>query len=235
MARISSDALRVRGSKTSRVSFRFHLAAEPRLSVPLAPSGLSSSFGVSAQSAWVNCPGEMKRVGTRIRLERKKQGLTLERLARRVGINPITLHRIETGKSSPSVALLSEIAQALNHPIVSLVQEIDKPLIHIKRKDQQTMSVAALKVKVVGPRKMIRDNIVVTYGELKKGKRIDAHSNSGIEWAYIIEGKCEHKQDDQSFILETGDSISFDARVEHSVLALEKLKFIAICVKEQDL
>jgi transcriptional regulator with XRE-family HTH domain len=177
----------------------------------------------------------MKRVGTRIRLERQKQKLTLAQLAKRVGINPVTLHRIETGKSSPSVALLSEIAQALNHPIVSLVQEIDKPLIHIKKKEQQTLSVAALKVKVVGPPKMIRDNIVVTYGELKKGKRIDAHSNPGIEWAYVIEGKCEHKQDDKSFILEAGDSISYDARVEHSVLALEKLKFIGIYVKEQDL
>ena len=95
------------------------------------------------------------------------------------------------------------------------------------------MSSPALKIRVVGPRKMIADNIVVTYGELKKGKQIDAHSNPGIEWAYIIGGKCEHRQNDQSFILEAGDSVSYNAKVEHSVLALEKLTFIAVYVKEQ--
>ena len=174
----------------------------------------------------------MERVGTRIRMERKKKGLTMDQLAGRIGISPITLHRVETGKSSPSVALLSEIAQALNQSIVSFVQEIDKPLVHIKKKNQQTMSSPALKIKVVGPQKMITNNIVVTYGELKKGKEIDAHSNPGVEWAYVLEGKCEHNQNGESFVLEVGDSLSYDARVEHSVLALEKLKFIAILVRE---
>ncbi len=174
----------------------------------------------------------MEKVGTKIRIERRKSGFTLVQLARKVGVSPITLQRIETGKSSPSVALLSEIAQNLNKSVVSFVQEIDKPLIHIKSKNQQTMSSPALKIKVVGPRKMITNNIVVTYGELKKGKEIDAHSNPGVEWAYIIEGRCEHKQNGQSFILEAGDSVSYNARAEHSVFALEKLKFIAVYVKD---
>jgi transcriptional regulator with XRE-family HTH domain len=176
----------------------------------------------------------MERVGTKIRMERRKNGLTLEQLARKVGVSLITLHRIETGKTSPSVALLSEIAQGLNQSIVSFVQEIDKPLIYIKDKNQQTMSGPALKIKVVGPRKMITNNIIVTYGELNKGKRIDAHSNPGVEWAYILEGKCEHKQNDQIFVLEAGDSVSYNAKVEHSVFALEKLKFIAVFVKDQE-
>jgi len=176
----------------------------------------------------------MEKIGTRIRIERKRSGLTLEQLARKVGINPITLHRIETGKSSPSVALLSEIAQALSRSIVSFVQEIDRPLIHIKNKNQQTMSGPALKIKVVGPRKMITNNIVVTYGELKKGKTIHPHTNSGIEFAYNIEGKGEFKLSGQSYLLEQGDSLSYNARVEHSIIALEKLKFIAVYVKDQE-
>jgi quercetin dioxygenase-like cupin family protein/DNA-binding Xre family transcriptional regulator len=174
----------------------------------------------------------MEKIGTRIRVERKKTGLTLRELAEKVGINPITLHRIETGKSSPSVALLSEIAQALNQSIVSFVQGIDRPLVHIKNKNQQTMSGPALKIKVVGPRKMITNNIVVTYGELKKGETIHPHTNPGIEFAYNMEGKCEFKLSAQSYFLEAGDSLSYNARVEHSVFALERLKFIAVYVKD---
>ena len=157
--------------------------------------------------------------------------MTLEQLAKRVGISPITLQRIETDKSSPSVALLSEIAQNLDQSIVSFIQDLDKPLIHIQSKNQQSISSPALKVKVVGPRKMITNNIVVTYGELKKGKTINPHTNPGIEFAYNIEGKCEFKLSNQSYILEAGDSLSYNARVEHSVKALEKLKFFAVYVK----
>ena len=176
----------------------------------------------------------MEKIGTKIRIERKRNGLTLQQLAKKVGISPLTLQRIETGKSSPSVALLSEIAQNLNKSIVSFVQEIDKPLIHIKNKNHQTVSSPSLKIKLIGPRKMITNNIVVTYGELKKGKKIDAHSNPGIEWAYVIEGKCEHKQNAQNFILEAGDSISYNARLEHSIFALEKLKFFALFIRDQE-
>jgi transcriptional regulator with XRE-family HTH domain len=175
----------------------------------------------------------MEKIGKKIRIERKKMGLTMHEMAKKIGISPITLHRIETGKSSPSVALLSEIAQNLNTSVVSFINEAGKPLHYIKNKDHQTISSPSLKIKLIGPRKMITNNIEVTYGELKKGKKIDIHSNPGIEWAYIIEGKCEHRQGDQKLILETGDSVSYDARQEHSVVALEKLKFFAIYLKNR--
>jgi transcriptional regulator with XRE-family HTH domain len=171
-------------------------------------------------------------IGTKIRVERKKNGFTLEQLARKVGISAITLQRIETGKSSPSVVLLSEIADAVNKPIFSFFEQKDKPFVHIKRKNQQSISSHMLKIKLIGPRKMIADNIVVVYGELKKGKRIDPHTNRGIEYNYNIEGKSELKLDGQSYFLEAGDTSVFNARLEHSVTALEKLKFFGIFVED---
>ena len=176
----------------------------------------------------------MKKLGIRIRSERKRQGLTIEELAEKVGITSVTLHRIETGKTSPSVVLLSEIAQNLNTSITSFVRDIDKPLVLIKDEAQETISSGALMLKLIGPPKMITKDIRVTYGELKKGKRIDSHSNPGIEWAYVLKGKCEHEQKGQKIIMEAGDSMSYNSSVEHSITALEKLKFIAIYVKESE-
>jgi transcriptional regulator with XRE-family HTH domain len=173
-------------------------------------------------------------IGTKIRVERKKNGFTLEQLARKVGISAITLQRIETGKSSPSVVLLSEIADAVNKPIFSFFEQKDKPFVHIKRRNQQSISSHMLKIKLIGPRNMIADNIVVTYGELKKGKEIDTHTNRGIEYNYNIEGTSELKLDGQSYFLEAGDSSVFNARIEHSVTALEKLKFFGIYVEDKE-
>ena len=79
---------------------------------------------------------------------------------------------------------------------------------------------------------MITDNIVAIYGELKKGKSLDPHTNPGVEWVYHIEGKAEFTLNGQSFVLETGDSVSYNARMEHSVKALEKLKYFSIFVED---
>ena len=178
--------------------------------------------------------GDMERVAHRIRSERKRLGLTLEELAGKVGVSPLTLQRIETGKSSPSVALLSEIAQSLNKSIVSFVEEKEKPTVFIKDKDQQIISTPSLMLKVIGPKNMVNQNIVINYGEMKKGQTIDAHSNSGIEWAYVLEGKSEHIHNGQIVIMEAGDSLSYDARGVHSVTALEDLKFLGVYVKESE-
>jgi len=62
-------------------------------------------------------------VGKRVREIRKNAGLSMKELAEKVGVSFLTIQRIETGKVSPSVALLSEIAYHLNYPLASLVAE----------------------------------------------------------------------------------------------------------------
>ena len=173
-------------------------------------------------------------MGTKIRIERKKGRLTLEQFAQRLGISAITLQRIETGKSSPSVILLYEIADALKKPIFSFFEQENEPFIQIKRKNQRSISSPMLKIKIIGPRKMIADNIVVTYGELKKGRKIDPHTNRGIEYNYNVDGKSELILDGKSYFLEAGDSSVFNARLEHSVIALEKLKFFGVYVEDKE-
>jgi transcriptional regulator with XRE-family HTH domain len=176
----------------------------------------------------------VEKVGTRIRVERKKRGLTLEALAREVGVSLITIQRIETGKTSPSVALLSDIAQCLSKSVFSFLSENEKPYTLLNRKKQSTSTNKGLKIRVIAPRRMVTDKISVTYGELKKGKSIALHSNPGIEFAYVIAGKCELRLGENRIPLERGDSISYNARIEHEVIAIEDHKFIAIYVRDVD-
>jgi transcriptional regulator with XRE-family HTH domain len=58
-------------------------------------------------------------IGNRIREIRKNNGMSMKEMAQKVGVSYLTIQRIETGKVSPSVALLSEIAYHLRHPIAS--------------------------------------------------------------------------------------------------------------------
>ena len=64
-----------------------------------------------------------KKVGSKIRAERRRLGFSLEQLSKRVGVSKGTLHRIETGVTSPSLILLSEISRHLKRPVDSLIRE----------------------------------------------------------------------------------------------------------------
>ena len=60
---------------------------------------------------------ERKRIGERIREERKKKGLTQEMLAQKVGMQRAHISRIEQGKCSTGFDLLQRIAEALGKNI----------------------------------------------------------------------------------------------------------------------
>lgn len=57
--------------------------------------------------------GLLYSVGTKVRAERKAQGLTLKQVARRTGLSVSLLSQIERAESSASVASLYKIASAL--------------------------------------------------------------------------------------------------------------------------
>ncbi len=91
-----------------------------------------------------------------------------------------------------------------------------------------------MKLKVIGPQKMMGKNIVVTHGEFKRGKSVDSHTDAGKEFTYILEGRCQFNQDGETLVLEAGDSIFHNARREHSIVGLEKFKFVSIYMKDKE-
>ena len=54
-----------------------------------------------------------KRVGKKIRIIRRKKGITQEEIADKSGMHVSTLGRIERGESNPPLQTLNKIAQAL--------------------------------------------------------------------------------------------------------------------------
>ena len=52
---------------------------------------------------------------------RTRQGLSLERLAKRAGVSRAMLSQIETGKSVPTISLLLKVAEAVGVPVANLL------------------------------------------------------------------------------------------------------------------
>jgi transcriptional regulator with XRE-family HTH domain len=60
-------------------------------------------------------------LGTRLRAERLRQGMSLREMARRLGISASALSQIETGKAQPSVSKLFDIVNLLNTSLDGLL------------------------------------------------------------------------------------------------------------------
>lgn len=71
---------------------------------------------------------ELRRIGKRVAQARKERGFTQEQLAETVGIEPVSLSRLETGDRAMSLSTLTKIAQAIGVKPSDLVGDALMPV-----------------------------------------------------------------------------------------------------------
>lgn len=168
-------------------------------------------------------------LGVVIRHERKLRGLSLKALAKKCGLSPMTLQRIETGKTSPSVATLGQIAHHLLRPIGFFIKEEDPKIRILRSEDLRSTESPRMRLKMIAPLGFIGENIFVGLGEGKPGRMIDSHKEEGFSFVYILEGWCIFEYDGIRYELRQGDAVYYDAARPHSVVAVgEPHRFIRI-------
>ena len=69
----------------------------------------------------------LRAIGRRIADLRQQRGYTQERLAERIGIEPVTLSRLETGNRAVSISSASRLADALGVGLGDLL-DVQRPL-----------------------------------------------------------------------------------------------------------
>ena len=167
-------------------------------------------------------------VGNRIRELRKRSGLSMKQLAEKVGVSYLTIYRIETGKVSPSVTLLNDIASHLNYPIFSFFDQKENEIVHIKADKQPVIASEKLQLKLLAPRGFVNENIAISFGRAEKGEFVSRHTNRGAELAYVTKGKSIVKYGDKEYKLNEGDLIYYQGETPHTVVVLELHEFIHI-------
>ena len=170
-------------------------------------------------------------VGNKIRMARKKLGLNMNEFARRVGVSYLTIYRVETDKVSPSVALLSEIAHHLGEPIVNFFNEEQKITV-VKAGTGRSVESGKMSLELLIPRGVISNKISVTLGRTEPGEFVSKHSHNGFELTYQLKGEALFKYGSEEYNLKKGDLVYFDARVEHSVTALNRNEFLSVYFRD---
>jgi len=165
----------------------------------------------------------MEKIGRRIRAERKARGFSLKELAEKCGVSTMTLQRIETGKTSPSVAVLAQIAHYLSQPIDFFIKE-EHPKIRVVRSDDHRVAESEnLHLSMIAPLGFLGDNIFVNIVEAKKGPMVESHTDDGYSFAYVLEGDIIFEHDGVKYELHPGDTLYYNAAYPHSVVATGKV------------
>jgi quercetin dioxygenase-like cupin family protein len=158
---------------------------------------------------------------------RKKRGLNMKELAKRIGVSQQTIQRIETDKVSPSVAILSEIADQLEEPLKRFFEEEGRVAI-IRAGEAPKVKSGKMELELLVPKGVINDNISVTLGRIPANEFISIHTHKGFEMTYSLKGNVMFKYGGKEYEINEGDLIYFDASIEHSLIALEDHEFLSI-------
>lgn len=170
----------------------------------------------------------LRRFPERLRAQRRKRGLGLRELAQRAQVTPAMISMIERGKIHPSVDTLHAIADALHISLVELfdeppsldrtvvVQRVkDRPYV-ISREGRFRYDDAGLVPDGIRPQEM-EPALVRLYRNAFAKHMV---SLRGDQLIYGLNGSFSYACGDETFKLESGDSLFFHSHEEHGPVAI---------------
>jgi transcriptional regulator with XRE-family HTH domain len=157
-------------------------------------------------------------VGRRLRELRLEHEISIRALAEKSGLNANTLSLIENSKTSPSVSTLQQLASALGVPITAFF-ETDAPKNNIafhKAGQRPAVAFAHGVMEDLGAGLSSRgaEPFIVTL-EPNADSGPDPIVHTGREFVYCLEGRLAYTIGEQTFLLEPGDSLLFEAFLPH--------------------
>ena len=156
-------------------------------------------------------------VGTRLRILREQRGLSLRELAEQCGLSFNAISRIERGENSPTVSTLHQLATALDVSITALFQDAHQEATVFIRRDRRLRSDAngiSMESLGVGLRGQQLEPFLVTV-EPGAGSADAPIVHGGEEFVHCLEGTIDYRVNDETYRLETGDSLLFEATQPH--------------------
>ena len=156
-------------------------------------------------------------LGRKLRELRTKQKFSLRALAERSGLNVNTLSLLENGKSSPSVSTLHQLALALNVPIARFFEEepVENRVVFTPHStlpaNAGSTHIQNLGIDLAG--NALQQFLVTLKPGAGSGDQMIVHT--GHEFVYCLSGKVHYRVNKEYYVLQTGDSLVFEAHLPH--------------------
>lgn len=166
-------------------------------------------------------PEELSTVAPRLRDLRRRSGLTLEAAARRVGLSPAHLSRLETGQRQPSLPMLLALARTYGTTVSDLLGETAPERDPIVRAGRAEPSEAGgWTYWTVGGAGRAMQALRVHVPQRAQGDLVRVHP--GEEWLYVLTGRLRLTLGEAVHVLDPGDAAHFDSLVPHRLAAASR-------------
>ncbi|MGW7428404.1 helix-turn-helix domain-containing protein [Streptomyces sp. NPDC054861] len=179
-----------------------HLPGEPSPD-PLAPGGPDEA-------------GALPDMAPQLRGLRRRRGLTLEVAARRAGLSPAHLSRLETGRRQPSLPMLLALARIYGTTVSALLGEVPPerdPVIRADRSEPVEADGWIYHQAGGAGRALQALRVHVPYATRSDIVRV----HSGEEWLHVIDGRVRLSLGGAVHVLDPGDSAHFDSLTPHRI------------------
>ena len=157
-------------------------------------------------------------VGNRLRELRQERNMSMRALARASGLSANALSMIERGKTSPSVSTLYKLADAMGIPVTAFFREQPTQQDVVFRKASERTRVPFMRGLWEGlGGELFSGRVEPFMLTLESGASSGPFGivHSGHEFVLCLRGELEYRVEDQTFLLEAGDSLLFAAHLKH--------------------
>jgi transcriptional regulator with XRE-family HTH domain len=179
-------------------------------------------------------------LGSAVRELRQRHKLTIAQISEQAGISRGMLSKIETGQITPGLDSLSRIARALGVSMSMLFRHYDAPAgsaQHVKK--GQGMEVVRRGTKSghsyellaydQGPVKLF-EPFMITMEE--PSESFPTFQHPGTEFIHMIEGTLEYRHGQTVYVLEPGDTLTFEGEITHGPERLlnKPVRFLSLII-----
>ena len=173
-------------------------------------------------------------LGQKIRKRRRAIDMTLQQVSERVGLSIGFLSQIERGMSSPSLASLCNIAEALGASVDAFVKPPLQQGAVSRQGERQSFSLGDTRrtYELLGrefPGAKLHPSLI----RRPPGHVSEIMHNQGEDFVYVLEGSMLLEVDGERHILNKGDSVHFQSHLPHRSLTLGTEPTLELWVRTQ--
>lgn len=176
-------------------------------------------------------------IGRQVRHFRKQLGMSIADLCQATGLSQGMVSKIENGNTSPSLATISALSDALNVPVTALFRAFDeqRDAVHVRAGEglaiERRGTRAGHQYQLLG-HSLHGDVAVEPYLiTLQEGSDVfPLFQHDGVEFIHVLSGSMVYRHGSATYLLAPGDSLFFDADVTHGPDELVELpvQFISV-------
>ena len=153
-------------------------------------------------------------IGSKIRSIRNRKKITIADMCEATGLSKGFISNVENNNTSPSINTLQTIASFLGVPLPYLLLEKEEQM-KVVKKDERTITTHN---KLIIEHISSKGGLRMMIAEFPPGASIgEPNAHEGVECHLVLEGTVLAEQGEDSYIIEEGDSFSWNACVPHYV------------------